>query len=167
MLQGALELGCVAAQQIERLGAVDDQARGDVAAVVDVEPHVDAAELGRIEADLEAVVPGLRARRDLDREPCDRHRGGRPARRSRCGIGDAGCGSAVAPMRETAELDGIDRRLAARRGVGGFALIVCLRRRPVGCWRGAVASARCASVVMLRLALWLALRVSRVAVRLT
>ena len=87
MLQRAFELRRVAAQQVERLGALDHEARGDLAGLVDVEAHVDAPELGRIEADLEALRSVLRARHDLDREAGDRHRivgaGFDPQRRQR------------------------------------------------------------------------------------
>ena len=67
----------VAAQHVERLRLLDHQPRGDVAAAIDIETHVDASELRRVEADLEAVVAGLGARGDLDREAFERHRRGR------------------------------------------------------------------------------------------
>ena len=93
-----------------------------MAAAVDVEPHVDAAELGRVETNLEAVVPGLGAGRDFDRDPRDRHRGGSRAGGSGAGIGDAGRRLTIGRVLETAELEEIDRRFAGRRGVAGFAL---------------------------------------------
>ena len=61
-----------------------------MAATVDVETHVNAAQLGRIEADLEPVAARLRARGDLDREAGERNgrngrlRGGTRRRRRRC-----------------------------------------------------------------------------------
>ena len=73
LLQRALELRRVAAQQVERLGALDHEPRGDLAAVIDVEPHVDASELGRVEADVEALQAVLRARHDFDRDAGERH----------------------------------------------------------------------------------------------
>src|SRR5262249_4970494 len=51
VLQGALELRRVAAQHVEGGGPLDHQVRRDVAVLIDVEPHVDATELGRIEPD--------------------------------------------------------------------------------------------------------------------
>ena len=66
ILQRALQTGGVVAQQVERVGTIRDQARGHVAVAVDVEPHLDAAELGRIEANLEVVLARLRLGRDFD-----------------------------------------------------------------------------------------------------
>jgi len=57
ILQGALETGGVAPQQIVCVGTLDGQARGDVAVAVDVEPNVDTTELGRIKPNLEPVLP--------------------------------------------------------------------------------------------------------------
>ena len=89
-MQRAFELLGVPAQQIERLGPFDDQPRGDVAVAIDVEAHVDAAELRRIEADLEAVLAGDGMGRDFDGDAGDRHGGG-GRRGSRRG-GAGGCG---------------------------------------------------------------------------
>src|SRR5580700_10410593 len=55
-LQGALEGRRVAAQQVEGVGAVDDEVRGGAAVAVDVEPHLDAAEVRRVEPDLEMLL---------------------------------------------------------------------------------------------------------------
>src|SRR3954463_16609274 len=41
---------------------------------VEIDPDVDAAKLCRIEPDLEPAVAALRAHRDLQREPVQRHR---------------------------------------------------------------------------------------------
>ena len=73
LLQRPFELRRVAAEKVERLGAVDDETRRDVAVGVDVEPHVYAAELRRIEADLEVLFAGRSLRRDLDRQSAHRH----------------------------------------------------------------------------------------------
>ena len=109
LLQRALELRRVAAQQVERFGALDDQPRGDLAVVIDVEPHVDAAELGRIEADLEALQAVLRARHDLDREAGDRHRiVGAASTRSACGSVGSG------QRRRQREAERHDRRVGRR-----------------------------------------------------
>ena len=43
--------------------------RGGAAAAVDVELDLDAAEVGRVDADLELLLAGLRARNDRNRMP--------------------------------------------------------------------------------------------------
>jgi hypothetical protein len=73
VLQGALQAGGVAAQQIEGVGAVRDHARGHIAVAVDVEANLDAAELGRIEADLEMVLAGGSLAGDFDRDAGERY----------------------------------------------------------------------------------------------
>src|ERR1700730_6249530 len=52
-LERALQGGRVAPQEIERVGAVDDEMRRGAAAAVDAELHLDAAELRWVEANLE------------------------------------------------------------------------------------------------------------------
>jgi hypothetical protein len=124
LLQGALELAGVAAQHIEGLRALDEEARGDMAVAVDVEAHVDAAELRRVEPDLEAAAPRLRAGHDLDREAGDRHcrigrgpgRGGRRGRRARC----SGIAEAVGRLKEIDQLDSVEVRPGVRRGFTGL-----------------------------------------------
>ena len=146
LLQGALELGGVAAQQVERLGALDHQARRDMAAAVDVEPHVDAAELRRVETDLEAVASGLRARRDLDREALDRHRrggGGTGGGGGRGGRRRGGAQVAIERLRQAAEVGQVDRRPAGWGRLRGFRLGGPRRRRGgLGRLRRALARAR-------------------------
>jgi hypothetical protein len=75
----------------ERLHPIDHEARGDLAITVDIKPHVDAAELGRIESNLEAAVSRLRPCGDFDRESGNRH--GRFESFS-CGVGQGGCSRA-------------------------------------------------------------------------
>src|SRR5438093_11461460 len=72
ILQRTFETGRVAPQLIERFRSVDDEARRDLTTAVDIEPHIDAAKLGWIEPDLEAVLSRLGAGCDLDRQPRDR-----------------------------------------------------------------------------------------------
>ena len=72
-----LKLRLLTLQERERIGAVGGHMRRHLAVAVDVELHVDAAELGRIEADVELVGAGLRPRRDRDRKASDRHGGRR------------------------------------------------------------------------------------------
>ena len=74
VLQRALELLRIAAQEIERCGLLHDQVRGHLALPVHVEADVDAAELRRIEPDLEAAAADLGIGGDLHRERVDRHR---------------------------------------------------------------------------------------------
>ena len=118
VLQRAFELVGVAAQHVERLRLLDHQPRRDLAAAIDIEPHVDAAELRRIETDLEAVASGLRARRDLDREAFDRHRRGRQR------IGGVGalraCAAAATGLAEVTPGLQMRELAAVRRGVRGW-----------------------------------------------
>ena len=74
ILQSAFEAGGVAPQQVERIGAVGDQARCDVAVVIDVEANLDAAELGRIETDFESVFTLDRLGGDFDGHAGERYR---------------------------------------------------------------------------------------------
>lgn len=75
MLERALQLRLLALQELERVGPVDGHVRRHLAVAVHVELHVDAAELGRGERDVELVGAGLRPGRNSDREPGDRNRG--------------------------------------------------------------------------------------------
>src|SRR6185312_8875757 len=112
ILQCALEAGRVAAQKIERIGTIDGQVRGHLAVLVDIETHVDAAKLGRIEADLEAVLAGQRFAGNLDRDPGNRDCRGLRGRRS---SGLSGCRLAVRRGGRQ-RLRGV--RSLGRRGVG-------------------------------------------------
>ena len=76
MLQRALERRRVALEEVERVGAVHHQAGADITVAIDVELDVDAAELRRIESNLEMLVAGVGLRRDLDGEAGQRHGGG-------------------------------------------------------------------------------------------
>ena len=117
-----------------------------MAAAVDVEPHVDAAELWRVETDLEAVAAGLRARRDLDREALDRHRrhgGGTGGGRGRGGRRRGGAQVAIERLRQAAEVGQVDRRPASRGRLRGFRLGgPRLRRGGLGRLRRALARTR-------------------------
>ena len=62
-------------------GAVGDDVRGDAAVAVEVELDLDAAELGRIEPDLEAVLAFEDFAGDRDGDAGERHRGGRRCER--------------------------------------------------------------------------------------
>ena len=72
----ALERRRVALEEVERVGAVHHQAGADITVAIDVELDVDAAELRRIESNLEMLVAGVGLRRDLDGEAGQRHGGG-------------------------------------------------------------------------------------------
>jgi hypothetical protein len=100
ILQGALEAGGVAAQQVKSIRAVDCHSRCHVAVAVDIEPDFDAAEFGRIEPDLEAVLAGNRFAGDFDgdagkwnvgKRRCPRN-SGFATRAAACGRGCAGDG---------------------------------------------------------------------------
>src|SRR5262249_48926407 len=67
LLERALELRLLTLQELQRFRAVDGDVRGDLAVAVDVEAHLDAAKLGRIEPDVELVGAGLCPRRNRDR----------------------------------------------------------------------------------------------------
>lgn len=87
ILQGALEAGGVAAQQVKSIRAVDCHSRCHVAVAVDIEPDFDAAEFGRIEPDLEAVLAGNRFAGDFDGDA-----GKWNGRRLRPGLRNQSCG---------------------------------------------------------------------------
>src|SRR6186713_1682177 len=72
----ALERRRVALEEVERVGAVHHQAGADITVAIDVELDVDAAELRRIESNLEMLVAGVGLRRDLNGEAGQRHGGG-------------------------------------------------------------------------------------------
>ena len=74
----------------QRLDAVHDEVSLHLAVLADVESHIDPSELGRIEADLEAVHAGEGLQADLDRDRAERHlmTGGRRRGMSRC-VSDA------------------------------------------------------------------------------
>src|SRR3954447_2499499 len=114
VLQSLLEIAGIAPQGVERLDAVDRQPRGDVSGTVDIETHVDAAEFGWIEADLEPVAASLRARGDLDREAGERNgsRFGGGTRRHR----RRWRGNPLGGM-----LDGEDLHAVGRLGLGDIA----------------------------------------------
>jgi len=60
-------------KKIQRFWAIHAQMRGDLTFRVDLDPHIDAAEFRRIEADFEAVLAVERLRNDFDRKARDRH----------------------------------------------------------------------------------------------
>jgi hypothetical protein len=74
LLKRAFELWLLALQKRERLGPVDGDVRRHLTAGVDAKPHIDPAELGRVEPDVELVGSGLRARRDGDWQAGNRNR---------------------------------------------------------------------------------------------
>jgi hypothetical protein len=65
-LEGALERGRVAAQQVERLAAIGHQACARPALAVHFQVNFDVAELRRLEAELEMVAAAAYARSDRD-----------------------------------------------------------------------------------------------------
>ena len=72
--------------------------RGHLAVAVDVEANVDAAELRRIEADVELTGAGLRPRGDSDREPGNGNSGGgAPCRASPALLGSCAVFAATTP----------------------------------------------------------------------
>jgi hypothetical protein len=66
LLQRTLQLRLLALQKTQRLGTVDVDMRRHLAVAVDIEPHVNGAELGRVEPDFELIGAGLRMRDDRD-----------------------------------------------------------------------------------------------------
>ena len=62
LLQGAL----IALHEVERFGALDEHPRVDGTVLVDIKAHIDTAEFGGIEADLEARIAGLNLPGDLE-----------------------------------------------------------------------------------------------------
>ena len=132
--------GRVAAQQIERLGALHHEPRGDLAAVIDVEAHVDAPKLGRIEADLEAPQPVMSARDDLDREAGNRD-----------GIVGGAIDVKCHQRRDRKRRRGVSGEIERRRRRAGIELRRCgcgcgefgaFGRRGAGCRRGVLSGLR-------------------------
>ena len=66
LLKRALQRGLVAAQQVVGVGTFDHEPRGHIAFTIDVEAHVDAAKLRRIEADFETRIAGASLACDFD-----------------------------------------------------------------------------------------------------
>ena len=66
LLQRAFELRLLALQQLQRIGTVHRDMGRHLAVRADVEADIDAAELGRIEPDVELAGAGLGARGDGD-----------------------------------------------------------------------------------------------------
>ena len=67
-VQGSLEGARIALQEIERVHALDRQRGRGRAGLVDRQRHVDAAELRRVETDLEAALAGLGMSGDGNRD---------------------------------------------------------------------------------------------------
>src|SRR4051812_39186555 len=87
---------------------------------IQIDPDVDAAKLRRIEPDLEPAVAALRAHRDLQREPVQRHRG--HGRRSNAELGTwsgswGRLGRLLYCVRDLACVRSIGLKLAWRRGM--------------------------------------------------
>jgi hypothetical protein len=68
VLQRTLKAGLVATEKRQRIGPVRDQMRRDLPVAIDLEPHFDAAELRRIEADVEMIAAGERPTGNEDRD---------------------------------------------------------------------------------------------------
>src|SRR6185437_2017908 len=119
LFERALQLRLLALQKLQRIGAVDRDMGGDLAVAVDVKAHVDAAELRRIEPDIELVGAGARARGDFDRKARDGNGG-----RKRCGHA---CGRRARIRRLNSE---VWHRIR-RGGIGGRSdlLRACARTR--------------------------------------
>src|SRR3954453_7197264 len=77
IVERALQLRRVLPQHRQRLRPLDGEMRGDLTVAVDVDADIDAAEIDRIEADVEAGLAGVRGRGDLDRQATDGHGRGR------------------------------------------------------------------------------------------
>src|SRR5262249_34418115 len=118
----------------ERFRFLNDQSRGDMAVAIDIKAHVDAAELRRIEADLEAVATGLGAGCDFDGDTVERHRRRHQSVgvvralsgvRGRCGRLNSGVASGLemSKMRTVGgglgRLDGVVSRARDLRSLGG------------------------------------------------
>ena len=54
--QGLFQVALVALHQVERFGTLDGHARLGISVAIDLQAHVDTPQLGRVEANLEAVV---------------------------------------------------------------------------------------------------------------
>src|SRR6185437_1981929 len=80
IVEGLLQLRGVLLQHRKRFRLLDHQMRGHLAARVDADANVDAAEIGGIEPDLEIALAVPGGGRDLDRKPAQRHRGARRRR---------------------------------------------------------------------------------------
>ena len=74
VVQRALQLRCVLLQHRQRFRLFDRQMRSHLAAAVDIDADIDAAEVGRIEPDFETALAVLDRCGDFEREPAQRHR---------------------------------------------------------------------------------------------
>jgi hypothetical protein len=69
LLQRLFNLGLLALQQLKRIGSVRGHVRRHLSVAVDVEAHIDAPELRRIEPNVKLIGAGLRPGGDRDGEP--------------------------------------------------------------------------------------------------
>src|SRR5580704_6629743 len=129
LLQHAFELRLLVLQQLQRIGAVRRDVRRHLAVAVDVEADIDAAELGRIEPDVELAGAGLGARGDGDGKAGNRD-GRRRGGAGRCrGYGRRGLVCDDAEIRQAfgSCLSGVPSALRGRRSAG-FGCRRCRKR---------------------------------------
>ena len=74
LLKRLLKLRLLVLQQFQRIGAIGGHVCRHLAVLIHVQPHVDAAQFGRIETDIELVGTALRAGGNRDREAGNGHR---------------------------------------------------------------------------------------------
>ncbi len=68
LLERLFDLGLLTLQQLERIGSLGGHVRRHLPVAVDVETHVDAPELRRVEPNVKLIGTGLRPGGDRDRE---------------------------------------------------------------------------------------------------
>ena len=73
VVQRLLQLRRVLPQHRQRFRLFDREMRRHLAVAVDIDAHIDAAEIGGIEPHFEMGLAALRGGGDLDRQPADRH----------------------------------------------------------------------------------------------
>ena len=120
IVERALQLVGVLAQHRQRLRPFDRQMRRHLAVAIDVDADIDAAEVGRIEPDLETALAALGGCHDFHREPAQRHRG----LRRRCGHVQLGCEGRCGRSR--------GRLLRLDRAGGLQAVVRCIDQRLAG-----------------------------------